>query len=85
MWHRKGANFVGKTSEPRASAPEVMDVAAAAAYLGISERTVRIRLRESTLPGWKIGNLWRLSKAALDDRLATANAKSKGGAAKRTA
>lgn len=76
---------MGKTSEPRASAPEVMDVAAAAAYLGISERTVRIRLRESTLPGWKIGNLWRLSKAALDEMLATANAKSKGGAAKRTA
>ena len=58
-----------RTTERPAHVPDVMDVATAAAYLDLSERTVREHLRDGVLPGWKIGNVWRLSKAALDGRL----------------
>lgn len=62
------------TAAPQPEAlPGVLDVPAVAELLALSERTVRIRLREGTIPGWKIGNLWRVSRQALEDQLRTAN------------
>ncbi len=71
-----------KATHPPARVPEVMDVETAAAYLDLSERTVRNHLRDGLLPGWKIGNLWRLSKSALDGKLVADNAKKGAGARK---
>jgi len=71
-----------KATHPPARVPEVMDVETAAAYLDLSERTVRNHLRDGLLPGWKIGNLWRLSKSALDGKLVADNAKRCAGARK---
>jgi len=45
---------------------EVMTTDEAAAYLKMSTRTVRLLLGAKKLPGAKVGNTWRLSKAALD-------------------
>jgi len=71
-----------KATHPPAHVPEVMDVETAAAYLDLSERTVRNHLRDGLLPGWKIGNVWRLSKSALDGKLVADNAKKGAGARK---
>jgi excisionase family DNA binding protein len=43
----------------------------AAAYLKMSTRTVRLLLGAKKLPGVKVGNTWRLSKAALDAFIAS--------------
>ena len=72
-----------KATHPPAHVPEVMDVETAAAYLDLSERTVRTHLHNGLLPGWKIGNLWRLSKSALDGKLVADNANAKKGAGAR--
>ena len=45
---------------------EIMTTDEAAAYLKMSTRTVRLLLGAKKLPGVKVGNTWRLSKAALD-------------------
>lgn len=58
--------------------PAMLCVDSAALYLGLPVQEVRARLRDSLLPGWKIGNLWRLSKAALDEKAAKDNAKPRG-------
>ena len=45
---------------------EIMTTDEAAVYLKMSPRTVRLLLGAKKLPGAKVGNTWRLSKAALD-------------------
>lgn len=62
--------------------PDVFNVAGAARYLNMAERTIRLRLCDGSLPGWKLGGVWRISRQALDDHMRTANApkaKSSGG------
>lgn len=45
---------------------EVMDVAQAARYLGVSADSLYKYLSEGKLPAFKLGNRWRLKKTALD-------------------
>lgn len=45
---------------------ELLDIAAVAAYLGVSERTVYDRVRAGDLPAVKIGRLWRVRAADLE-------------------
>ena len=45
---------------------EIMTTDEAAVYLKMSPRTVRLLLGDKKLPGAKVGNTWRLSKADLD-------------------
>jgi excisionase family DNA binding protein len=45
---------------------EIMTTDEAARYLKMSTRTVRLLLGAKKLPGAKVGNTWRLSKADLD-------------------
>ncbi len=50
-------------------APDVMNVAEAAAYLRVIPQTILRQLRKGALPGIKVGSRWRLSRLALEDRL----------------
>jgi excisionase family DNA binding protein len=45
---------------------EVMDVKQAAEYLGVHVNTVEKLLRSGQLPAFRIGNLWRMKKSAID-------------------
>jgi excisionase family DNA binding protein len=47
--------------------PDVMTVAEAAAYLRVSEAEILELMRRQGLPARKIGNQWRLLKAAIQD------------------
>ncbi|HUI43632.1 MAG TPA: helix-turn-helix domain-containing protein [Terriglobia bacterium] len=46
--------------------PEVMDVRAAADYLGVSCDTLYKYLSEDRIPAFKLGNRWRFKKTVLD-------------------
>jgi excisionase family DNA binding protein len=46
---------------------EVLDIRAAAAYLGISPDTLYKYASESFVPAFKIGNRWRFKKSRLDE------------------
>ena len=45
---------------------ELLDIAAVAEYLGVSERTVYDRVRSGDLPAFKVGRLWRVRATELD-------------------
>lgn len=45
--------------------PCVLDIAAAAQLLRVSESTVRRALRQGRLPGWRLGGQWRMWKPAV--------------------
>jgi excisionase family DNA binding protein len=51
--------------------PQVLDVRECAAFLRISEQTVRSLARRGELPGRKIGKGWRFSQEALLEWLNT--------------
>lgn len=51
---------------------ELLDIAAVADYLGVSERTVYNRVRSGELPALKVGRLWRVRVADLEAWLGTA-------------
>ena len=51
-------------------APDVMNVAEAAAYLRVIPQTILRQLRKGALPGIKVGSRWRLSRLALEAHLA---------------
>lgn len=45
---------------------ELLDIAAVAEYLGVSERTVYNRVRSGDLPALKVGRLWRVRATDLE-------------------
>ncbi|HZL06075.1 MAG TPA: helix-turn-helix domain-containing protein [Coriobacteriia bacterium] len=45
---------------------ELLDIAAVAQYLGVSERTVYNKVRSGDLPAIKVGRLWRVRAADLE-------------------
>jgi excisionase family DNA binding protein len=45
---------------------ELLDIAAVAQYLGVSERTVYNKVRSGDLPAVKVGRLWRVRAADLE-------------------
>jgi excisionase family DNA binding protein len=49
---------------------DLLDIAAVARYLGVSERTVYNRVRAGDLPAVKIGRLWRVRRSELETWLA---------------
>ncbi|MDZ4167894.1 MAG: helix-turn-helix domain-containing protein [Coriobacteriia bacterium] len=53
---------------------ELLDIAAVAEYLGVSDRTVYNRVRSGELPAIKVGRLWRVRKADLEAWLGTRDA-----------
>lgn len=50
---------------------EVLTPAQAGVYLQISEASVRAMLRRGALPGRKMGRLWRLRRADLEEYLSS--------------
>lgn len=75
-----------QAKEPTAPTnPDVFDVEGAARYLNLAERTVRLRLGDGSLPGWKLGGVWRISRLALDEHMRTANAGGKKAASAKKA
>ena len=46
--------------------PEVMDIRQACQYLGVSRETLYKYLNEEKIPGFKLGNRWKLKKTVLD-------------------
>jgi len=53
-----------------ASPREVMDIAHAADYLGISEDTLYKYAQAKRIPAFKLGNRWRFRKSAIDKWMA---------------
>jgi excisionase family DNA binding protein len=56
-------------SAPAAGLPELLSPAEAARALGVSESDVLAALSEGGLKGKKIGNTWRITRAALEEFL----------------
>ena len=51
--------------------PTVMTLAEVARYLRINRSTVYRMARDGTLPSWKLGNVWRFKKEAIERWIAT--------------
>ena len=51
--------------------PTVMTLAEVARYLRINRSTVDRMARDGTLPSWKLGNVWRFKKDAIERWIAT--------------
>jgi excisionase family DNA binding protein len=49
-----------------AELPEVMDIRAAASYLGISRESLYKYVSGDKIPAFKLGNRWRFKKTVLD-------------------
>lgn len=59
-----------------ATVREVLDVRAAADYLGVSADTLYMYAQDGFVPAFKLGNRWRFRRTVLDewmDRLSEAN------------
>jgi excisionase family DNA binding protein len=52
------------------SVPEYLTVAEAAALLRVNHKTVRAEIKRGRLPALQVGNVLRVSRVALDERLA---------------
>lgn len=61
---------------------EVMDIRAAAEYLGISSDTLYKYATERLVPAFKLGNRWRFKKLRLDEWMDEQISKGDKGAAK---
>ena len=64
------APVVGHHDFRPAPPPEVLDAAQAAELLAVDEQTILVLARDGELPGRRIGEAWRFSRAALLDWLA---------------
>lgn len=58
-------------SAPQAAVPDVMTPSEAAAYLKVSEEDVMEAIKDKSLKAKKVGKAYRISKAALDEYLAS--------------
>jgi excisionase family DNA binding protein len=58
------------TPPPEDNAREVLDLDAAADYLGIKSRTLAQLVRSGQIPAAKVGRQWRFLKSQLTDWLA---------------
>jgi len=58
----------GQRSERR---PTVMTLEEVARYLRINKSTVYRMARDGTLPAWKLGNVWRFKKEAIERWIAS--------------
>ena len=70
----RGGNFLGSTSSSSFGPPtcpdrEVMTLAEAADYLGVEQAEVERLAESGDLPGRRIGDEWRFSRAAIEDWL----------------
>ena len=50
--------------------PTVMTLEEVARYLRINKSTVYRMARDGTLPAWKLGNVWRFKKEAIESWIA---------------
>ena len=58
----------GQRAERR---PTVMTLEEVARYLRINKSTVYRLARDGTLPAWKLGNVWRFKKEAIERWIAS--------------
>lgn len=58
----------GQRAERR---PTVMTLEEVARYLRINKSTVYRMARDGTLPAWKLGNVWRFKKEAIEHWIAS--------------
>lgn len=64
-------NASSSKSSPYGAAGEpLLDVAGTAAYLGMTEKGIRRRVQERTIPYYKVGRLLRFRRSELDAWLA---------------
>jgi excisionase family DNA binding protein len=47
--------------------PTIMTLEEVARFLRLNKSTVYRMAREGTLPAWKLGNVWRFKKEAIED------------------
>lgn len=61
----------GQQGAPRLERrPTVMTLEEVARYLRINKSTVYRMARDGTLPAWKLGNVWRFKKEAIEGWIA---------------
>lgn len=59
----------------KVSVPDILTLEETSEYLRLPVETVSERALKGNIPGRKIGNSWRFSKAAIDDWLSTKNSR----------
>ena len=59
------------TSGAKAAAPDVMTPSEAAAYMKVTEEDVMAAIKDKSLKAKKVGNAYRISKAVIDEFLAS--------------
>ncbi len=47
--------------------PTIMTLEEVARFLRLNKSTIYRMAREGTLPAWKLGNVWRFKKEAIED------------------
>lgn len=50
--------------------PTIMTLEEVARFLRLNKSTIYRMAREGTLPAWKLGNVWRFKKDAIEDWIA---------------
>lgn len=57
----------GRRMEKQERRPTIMTLEEVARFLRLNKSTIYRMAREGTLPAWKLGNVWRFKKDAIED------------------
>ena len=57
----------GRRMEKQERRPTIMTLEEVARFLRLNKSTIYRMAREGTLPAWKLGNVWRFKKEAIED------------------
>lgn len=57
----------GRGMQKQERRPTIMTLEEVARFLRLNKSTIYRMAREGTLPAWKLGNVWRFKKEAIED------------------
>ncbi len=57
----------GQRMQKQERRPTIMTLEEVARFLRLNKSTIYRMAREGTLPAWKLGNVWRFKKEAIED------------------
>jgi excisionase family DNA binding protein len=58
---------VERRAQKQEKRPTIMTLEEVARFLRLNKSTIYRMAREGTLPAWKLGNVWRFKKEAIED------------------
>jgi excisionase family DNA binding protein len=61
----------GRHMQKQERRPTIMTLEEVARFLRLNKSTVYRMAREGTLPAWKLGNVWRFKKEAIEEWIAS--------------